>query len=100
MPQIHKRGTALYLCSFLLIVTISLEIESISMNLSLCCIVRDDRIAQEVYKGVKQHGAAGIARRAHTNWWYPEVPRSKRGAATFFFVIYISVFHFHSVIVL
>jgi hypothetical protein len=31
---------------------------------------------------VKQHGAAGIARRAH-NWWHPEVPRSKRGAATF-----------------
>jgi hypothetical protein len=31
---------------------------------------------------VKQHGAAGIARRAH-NIGYPEVPRSKRGAATF-----------------
>ena len=31
----------------------------------------------------KQHGAAGIARRAHTIG-HPEVPRSKRGAATFF----------------
>ena len=29
---------------------------------------------------IEQHGAAGIARRAHN----PEVPRSKRGAATFF----------------
>jgi hypothetical protein len=32
---------------------------------------------------VKQHGAAGIARRAHN----PEVPRSKRGAATFLFTV-------------
>ena len=42
---------------------------------------------------MKQHGAAGIARRAHTHtMWNPEVPRSKRGAATFTLIQILKIF--------
>jgi len=46
-------------------------------------VSRNDETDKSQGKFGKQHGAAGIARRAHT-MWHPEVPRSKRGAATFF----------------